>query len=107
MWEVLGPKALGIEALPPRSPGRVVEVSTGRGEARGDGLESEAGAPGTGRLDGHLNGPWTLPRAVEGPVQVTLAQKHLVFAFSHFVSCPKVRGITISPPWDHSSLNDT
>ena len=58
-------------------------------------------------LDGSLNGPWTPTRAVEGPVQVTHCPKISGFAFSHFVSYPEVRGITISPPWDHSSSNDT
>ena len=79
----------------------------GRWEARGGALGLGTGAHGRGRLDGPLDGLWTPPQLVEGLVQVTSCPKLSASHFSHFVSCPKVRGITTSPPWDHSSSNDT
>ena len=67
--------------MPPRNLGWVLEVSTGRDEAHGDGVWSGSGAHGMGCLDGPLDGSWTPPRAVEGPVQVTHAQNFSSFAF--------------------------
>ena len=101
-----GNASLG-QGMPPRRVARLVHCQTDRLGVRLVLPWWWTSGDLPGHLDKALNGTWTPPRHVEGLVQIILGPKLSGLAFSHFVSCPKVRGITISPPWDHSSSNDT
>ena len=96
----------GVQGNPPRFPKRPVEVLRDRWSFRPKGLGPTLLRHCQGHLDGCPNGPCDPAWLVQWFVQMTLCPKLLVLAFSYFVSCPKVRGITISPPWDHSSSNE-